>query len=138
MRLQDRIGRVAHIEVDRAVACVDHHLDGVADAGGAAAARLGVGEPGGWWCRCPASEQAPAARDKIRVMVEGQERGDRAHAVLDVAVEQDAALIGDVAGEQDVDIGKAATRTGCAAGSPPMATPSCPLYARWALSLPLG
>ena len=37
-------------------------------------------------------------------MVQAQERGDRRYAVLDLTTELDAALTGDLAADQDVDV----------------------------------
>ena len=96
--LDQRIAGIADIEVRRAVVGVDHHLDRVADVVEAAGGlRLGIGKPvaGGVGVLHP--EQAPVAHHDIGIVVEAQDGGDRAHAVLDVAMKQDPALVGDVA-----------------------------------------
>ena len=103
--LDQRIAGLADIEVDRAVVGVDHHLDRVAHVVEAAGGlRLGVGKPvaGGVGVLHP--EQAAVAHHDIGIVVELQDGRDRAHAVLDVAMKQDPALVGDVAGEQDVGV----------------------------------
>ena len=80
--------------------------------------RLGVGKPiaGGIGVLHP--EKAPVADHKIGIVVEAEERSDRAHPLLDVPMEQDPALVGDVAAEQDVGIAEIPGEQSCVAPGP--------------------
>ena len=98
----NRILRIGEVERRRAVVRIHHDLHGVADVvdvvrGGRRVrilVRVGVGvlDP----------EQPPAGEHEIRVGVVREKRRDHPHALVDPAVEQDAAVVGDVVAEEDL------------------------------------
>ena len=101
----DRVHGIHQVKVDGPVIGIDNHLYRIADVvevdalrglriGKIAARRIGILHP----------EQPPIVDHQIGVVVEAQERGDRAYPFPDVAAEHDPAVAGDVAREQQVHI----------------------------------
>ena len=120
--LQDRVGRVDDVEVDGAVVGVDDDLDGVADVV-EPVIEVGALEPVD---RRPLRVRVPVRRrvgvedpldatvddDRIRVLVEGQERRQRTGPVVDVAHVVDATVGPQVPGEHGVEVAEAESEGG--------------------------
>ena len=119
-RVFDRpvVVRVEHVELDRAVVGVDrclHRVAHVVEVGVEAAAvgqvarvqrlrvrvavgdRVGVDDP----------QDLLVDDDRIRIGVEAQEGRRRADALLDVALVEDARLVGELAGDEEVPVAEA-------------------------------
>ena len=102
---RDRVCGIHQIKVDGPVIGVDDDLHRIADVvkievlrglciGKIIARRIGILHP----------EQPPVADHQIGVVVEAQERGDRAHPFLDIAADHNSTVAGVVAREQQVNV----------------------------------
>src|SRR4029077_14517435 len=102
---EDWVRGVRHVEIHAAVIGIDDDLDRVADVVRPPVRKsLRVGEPAAPGVGVPYPEETPRADHQIGVTVEAQKRGYRFHPVRNVAAEQDARAVGEIAAEQYVRV----------------------------------
>ena len=100
-----RIRGIRYIEVHRPVVGVDDDLHRISDViRSSTGKRLSIGEPIARRVSVLHPEEPPVAHHHIGVMVQAEEGGNCANAILDVATDKNAALARDVIGEQDVQV----------------------------------
>ena len=98
----ERVLRVGDVEAHGPLVGVDDDLDRVPDVVAEPGDALGVREPvGGRVAVHDPGEVPVGADDQVRVGVESKERRDPAHALADLAVEQDPALRRDLGAQED-------------------------------------
>jgi hypothetical protein len=96
---------IHYIECDGPVIGIDNHFHRIANVVDVAVGlRLGVGEPPACGVGVLYPIEPPVADHHIGVVIKLQERRDRLHTILNVAMEHDPAVVDDVAAEQDVDV----------------------------------